>query len=72
MQIKTIMQEIQRLPLDKRFLVIEQTLKSIQKDELKSHFIETNSTSESFVATNEKSLAKDWLSEEDSRWDNFL
>ena len=36
MQIKTIIQEIQRLPLDKRFFVIEQTLKSIKNEELKT------------------------------------
>ena len=31
---KTIIQEIERLPLSKRFWVVEQTLKSIKKEEL--------------------------------------
>ena len=34
MEVKTIVQEIQRLPLIKRFWVMEQTLKSIKNDEL--------------------------------------
>lgn len=79
MQIKTIIQEIQRLPLDKRFFVIEQTLKSIKNEELKNQLIAEffNDTSEnknqlSTVLVNEKSLAKDWASDEDSRWDNLL
>ncbi|MEY3411628.1 MAG: hypothetical protein RL711_1982 [Bacteroidota bacterium] len=79
MQIKTIIQEIQRLPLDKRFFVIEQTLKSIKNEELKTQLIAEffNDTSEnknqlSTVLVNEKSLAKDWASDEDSRWDNLL
>ncbi len=79
MQIKTIIQEIQRLPLDKRFFVIEQTLKSIKNEELKNQLIAEffNDTSEkknqlSTVLVNEKSLAKDWSSDEDSRWDNLL
>ena len=79
MQIKTIIQEIQRLPLDKRFFVIEQTLKSIKNEELKNQLITEffNDTSEkknqlSTVLVNEKSLAKDWSSDEDSRWDNLL
>jgi hypothetical protein len=32
---KTIIQEIEKLPLSKRFWVMEQTLKSIKKEELK-------------------------------------
>ncbi|MEY3418048.1 MAG: hypothetical protein RL060_2160 [Bacteroidota bacterium] len=39
MQIKTIIQEIHRLPLDKRFFVIEHTLKSIKNEELKNQSI---------------------------------
>jgi hypothetical protein len=39
MQIKTIIQEIHRLPLDKRFFVIEQALKSIKNEELKNQSI---------------------------------
>ncbi|MBL0051172.1 MAG: hypothetical protein IPP29_06435 [Bacteroidetes bacterium] len=34
MEVKAIVQEIQRLPLAKRFWVMEQTLKSIKKEEL--------------------------------------
>ena len=34
MEVKTIVKEIQRLPLSKRFFVMEQTLKSIKKEEL--------------------------------------
>jgi len=37
MQIKSIIQEIQQLPLDEKFVVIEQTLKSIKKEELKKY-----------------------------------
>ena len=34
MQTVDLIQEIQRLPLAKRFYVVEETLKSIKKDEL--------------------------------------
>ncbi len=34
MQTFDLIQEIQRLPLSKKFLVIEETLKSIKKEEL--------------------------------------
>ena len=34
MEVKTIVQEIKRLPLAKRFFVMEQTLKSIKNEEL--------------------------------------
>lgn len=34
MQALEIIQEIQRLPLSKRFYVVEETLKSIKKEEL--------------------------------------
>ncbi|OFY63690.1 MAG: hypothetical protein A3H98_05730 [Bacteroidetes bacterium RIFCSPLOWO2_02_FULL_36_8] len=34
MQTVDIMQEIQRLPLNKKFYVVEETIKSIKKDEL--------------------------------------
>jgi len=76
MQVKDIIQVIEQLPLDKRFFVVEQTLKSIKKEELKNksnisnHNIEEKSGA--FIAVSEKSLAKDWLSKEDSRWDNLL
>lgn len=75
MQVKTLIQEIERLSLRKRFTIIEQTLKSIKKDELKSHIFDDqndNETINSIVSINEKSLAKDWLSDEDERWDKLL
>ena len=81
MQIKSIIQEIQQLPLDERFYVMEQTLKSIKKEELKQHKesesddIYGDYVSEKKVnaySVNEKSLAADWLSDEDNRWDNLL
>jgi hypothetical protein len=34
MQAYEIIKEIQRLPLTKRFLIVEETLKSIKKDEM--------------------------------------
>lgn len=34
MEVKTIIREIQELPLGKRFFIVEQTLKSIKKEEL--------------------------------------
>ncbi len=34
MQAKAIIQEIERLPLSKKFWIMEQTLKSIKKEEL--------------------------------------
>ena len=83
MEVKTIVQEIQRLPLSKRILIIEQTLKSIKKEELNiqteksvnilddGYTNDKESTSISYLIS-EKSLAKDWLSEEDSRWDKIL
>ena len=76
MEVKTIVQEIQRLPITKRFWVIEQTLKSIKKEEL-SHQVQIDAEGDvdlNFLANvvSEKSLAKDWLSIEDSRWDKIL
>lgn len=76
MEVKTIVQEIQRLPLTKRFWVMEQTLKSIKNEEL-SHQVDADFDDEkdlSFytLSVNEKSLAKDWLSTEDNRWDKIL
>jgi hypothetical protein len=82
MEVKTIIHEIQQLPLSKRFFVMEQTLKSIKKEEL-NHQTEiapyefnddyTNAelTDLSYLVS-EKSLANDWLSEEDDRWDKLL
>ena len=81
MLIKTIIEEIQQLPLDEKFVVMEQTLKSIKKEELKQHQkLDSESNKDDSVkkkkfnvySVNEKSLASDWLSEEDNRWDNLL
>lgn len=80
MQVKSIIQEIQQLPLDKRFYIMEQTLKSIKDEELKYQTTNElyNEVAEdkelNFPAhkVSEKSLATDWLSEEDKRWDNLL
>lgn len=83
MQVKTIIQEIQRLPLSKRFFVMEQTLKSIKNEELKlqsekavdtpydDYVSDKELTAMSYLVS-EKSLTKDWLSEEDNRWDKIL
>jgi hypothetical protein len=78
MHIKSIINEINQLPLDKRYKIIEQTLKSIKKDKkiiddqklTNNTKIKTIRFSDHFV--NEKSLADDWLSEEDNRWDKLL
>lgn len=78
MLVKTIIKEIERLPLQERFFVMEQTLESIKKEELKhskknSILKDDNNTSTfSSLLVNEKSLEKDWLSDEDSRWDSLL
>jgi hypothetical protein len=76
MEVKTIVQEIQRLPLSKKFFVMEQTLKAIKKEELnlktEVDFEEDKKLTFENLSVNEKSLAKDWLSEEDSRWDELL
>lgn len=81
MHIKSIIQEMQGLSLDEQFQIIEQTLQSIKKEELKHWSVseseedyKSNSSNKKFkdVFINEKSLAADWLSEEDNRWDNLL
>jgi CRISPR/Cas system CSM-associated protein Csm4 (group 5 of RAMP superfamily) len=71
MQVKTIIKEIERLPLQERFFVMEQTLESIKKEELK-HSQKNSTSAFSSLLVNEKSLEKDWLSDEDSRWDSLL
>jgi hypothetical protein len=76
MEVKIIVQEIRRLPLTKRFWVMEQILKSIKNEEL-SHQVDTDFDDEkdlsfSALSVSEKSLAKDWLSTEDNRWDKIL
>ena len=81
MEITTIIREIQELPLDERFFIVEQTLKSIKKEELKNqkkldkkNIYEESTNNEGFkdFSISEKSLSADWLSEEDNRWDNLL
>lgn len=81
MEIDTIISQIRDLPLDERFLIMEKTLESIKNEELK---IERGSLEKEpptnyainkrfkDFSVNEKSLAEDWLSEEDKRWDNLL
>ena len=76
MEINTIIREIQELPLVERFFIVQQTLESIKNEELK---LQKKSEGENQKAkllkdfsVNEKSLAEDWLSEEDKRWDNLL
>ena len=77
MEVKTIIKEIERLPLQERFFVMEQTLESIKKEELKHSeknriLKDENTSTFSSILVNEKSLEKDWLSDEDSRWDSLL
>jgi len=72
MEVYTILEEIERLPLNKRFLVMEQTLKSIKKDELSQHIVWDDDDDNSLYMVSETSLAKEWLSPEDNRWDDVL
>jgi hypothetical protein len=80
MNLNSLIQQIQLLTLSERFFVMEQTLKSIKEDELNHEkqlsnddalISKSNKKSISHLVS-EKSLAKDWLSEEDNRWDNLL
>jgi len=71
MEVNTIIQEIERLPLSKRFLVMEQTLKSIKKDELQPIIWGDDKTNSLYIVA-ETSLAKEWLSPEDDCWDDVL
>lgn len=79
MLVKSIIREIQLLPLNERFMVVEQTLKSIKKEELKhikdeKDLKKNNEKFSDFSSSNINniSLAKEWLSDEDKRWDNLL
>ena len=81
MEIKAIIREIQDLPLDEQFFIMEQTLKSIKKEELKNKsktkrndIYENYTNDKNFkdFSISEKSLAIDWLSKEDNRWDKLL
>jgi|GEM_PF-1416878 Cdc6-like AAA superfamily ATPase len=83
MEVTMIIHEIQQLPLSKKFFVMEQTLKSIKNEELKhqaeiaadepydAYAGDKELTDFSYLVS-EKSLAGDWLSEEDNRWDKLL
>lgn len=81
MEINNIIREIKELPLEERFFIVEQALESIKKEELnhkkksvKNDYPTDYSKSNRFkdFSVNEESLAEDWLSEEDKRWDNLL
>ena len=81
MEIKAIIREIQDLPLDEQFFIMEQTLKSIKKEELKNKsktkrndIYENYTNDKNFkdFSISEKSLAIDWLSKADNRWDKLL
>lgn len=83
MQLNMLIQEIQQLSLQQRFFVMEQTLKSIKNEEFKNQkqagfdelYDDYSNEKEAKVATylvSEKSLAQDWLSDEDNRWDKVL
>ena len=72
MEVDTIMEEIERLPLNKRFLVMEQTLRSIKINELSQHIVWDDDDDNSLYMVSETSLAKEWLSPEDNRWDDVL
>ena len=83
MEVKTIVREIQQLPLSKKFFVMEETLKSIKNEELKhqpeiaaddryDNYAGDEEPTDFSYLVSEKSLANDWLSEEDNRWDKLL
>jgi hypothetical protein len=83
MEVKTIVREIQQLPLSKKFFVMEETLKSIKNEELKhqseiaaeklyDNYAGDEEPTDFSHLVSEKSLTNDWLSEEDSRWDKLL
>jgi hypothetical protein len=71
MEIRSIIREIKELSLAERFFIVEQTLESIKKEELKQ-LTEFSDKKLNDYSVNEKSLAEEWLSEEDQRWDNLL
>jgi hypothetical protein len=83
MEVEMIIREIQQLPLSKKLIVMKQTLKSIKKEELKhkteievdelyDEYTGDKEIIDSSYLVSEKSLADDWLSEEDDRWDKLL
>jgi len=72
MEVNAIIQEVKRLPLNKQFLVMEQTLKSIKNNELSQHIVWADDNTDSMYMVSETSLAKEWLSPEDNRWDDVL
>ena len=83
MEVEMIIREIQQLPLSKKLIVMKQTLKSIKKEELRhkteievdelyDEYTSDKGSIDSSYLVSEKSLADDWLSEEDDRWDKLL
>jgi len=72
MEVNAIIQEIKRLPVSKQFLVMEQTLKFIKRDEQNQHTVWDDDNVDSLYMVSETSLAKEWLSPEDNRWDDVL
>lgn len=69
MQVKTIVEQIRQLPLSKRFWVMEQTLKSIKKEETNQHIAWDDENADKLYMLSESSLAKDWLTpQEDKAW----
>lgn len=73
---KTIIQEIERLPLSKRFWVIEQTLKSIKKEELKLESKLLSQTENIIIPESHKKLVRERIIEAKANpntmlnWDN--
>ena len=74
MEVSAIIQEVKRLPLSKQFLVMEQTLMSIKRNELSQHIVweDDNADSLNLYMVSETSLAKEWLSPEDDCWNDVL
>jgi len=72
MEVNAIIQEVKRLPLSKQFLVMEQTLKSIKRNELSQHIVWDDDNTDSLYLVSETSLAKEWFSPEDNCWDDVL
>ncbi len=83
MEVEMIIREIQQLPLSKKLIVMKQTLKAIKKEELRhkteievdelyDEYTSDKGSIDSSYLVSEKSLADDWLSEEDDRWDKLL
>jgi hypothetical protein len=79
MQTFEIIQAILKLPLQKQFFIVEETLKAIKnrklnrQGELKSeepfdHYLSNSD----LLNLAEKSFSEEWQSKEDNRWDDLL